>query len=55
MNHRKRTSPERAHRKKRDAEAIDLLKEVFVCVSIPIVAFAFAYMTLETFLRLFLG
>ena len=31
------------------------MKEVFVCVSIPVVAFAFAYITLDTFARLFLG
>jgi len=36
-------------------EAIDLLKEAFVCVSIPVVAFALAYITLGTFARLFLG
>ena len=42
-------------KEKSHAEAIDLLKEVFVCVSIPVVAFALAYITLDTFVRLFLG
>ena len=44
MNHRE---PRRAN--------LDLLKEVFVCVSIPLVAFALAYITLDTMVHLFLG
>ena len=42
-------------RTRRDSEVTDLFKEVFVRVSIPFAAFAFAYMTLHTVIRLFLG
>jgi hypothetical protein len=42
-------------RTRRDSEAADFFKEVFVCVSIPVAAFAFAYMTLHSVIRLFLG
>lgn len=45
----------RAGKEESRAETIDLLKEVFVCISIPVVAFALAYITLDTFARLFLG
>jgi hypothetical protein len=36
-------------------DAIDLLKDAFVCVSIPVVTFAIAYIALDIFARLFLG
>lgn len=39
----------------RETEWVGLLKEAFVCVSIPLAAFAFAYMTLHVIIRLFLG
>jgi len=35
--------------------AIDFLKEAFVRLSIPVLAFAFTYITLDAFLRIFLG
>jgi hypothetical protein len=38
-----------------DAEILGLLKEAFVCVSIPVAAFALAYMTLQAAIRIFLG
>ena len=43
------------HKVRSRAENMNLLKDGFVCVSIPIVAFALAYLTLTTFVRLFLG
>ena len=55
MIHREPLRRNRVHRRKSQEETIDLLKEVFVCVSIPVVAFALAYITLDTFARLFLG
>ncbi|MGW8322506.1 MAG: hypothetical protein ACWGSD_13225 [Thermodesulfobacteriota bacterium] len=55
MNHREPPWRNRVRNEKNHAEAIDLLKEVFVCVTIPVVAFAIAYITLTTFVRLFLG
>ncbi len=55
MIHREPPRRNRVRTGKRDTEAIDLLKEVFVCVTIPLVAFALAYITLDTFARLFLG
>lgn len=36
-------------------ETPELLKEAFVCVSIPAAAFVLAYMTLQTAIRLFQG
>jgi hypothetical protein len=39
---------------RRDTEAMDLVKEAFVCVSIPIAAFAIAYLALDTIVHLFL-
>jgi hypothetical protein len=38
-----------------DAEILGLLKEAFVCVSIPVAAFAIAYMTLQAAIRIFQG
>ena len=35
--------------------AVDLLKEAFVRISIPVLAFAFTYLALDGFLRIFLG
>lgn len=55
MNHPRLQRSNRARTKTRDTEAIDLMKNAFVCVSIPIAAFAIAYITLDTFVRLFLG
>ncbi len=55
MIHREPPRRNRVRTRKKDAETIDLLKEVFVCVTIPVVAFAIAYITLNTFARLFLG
>jgi hypothetical protein len=55
MNHRELPWRNRVRNEKSRAEAIDLLKEVFVCVTIPVVAFAIAYIALDTFARLFLG
>jgi|GEM_PF-3337529 len=55
MIHREPPWPNGVRTRKKDTEAIDLLKEVFVCVSVPVVAFALAYITLDTFARLFLG
>jgi hypothetical protein len=55
MNHRELPRKNRIRKGESRAEAIDLMKEVFVCVSIPVVAFAITYITLETFVRLFLG
>lgn len=37
----------------RDIKSIDFLKEAFVCVSIPIVAYGFVYVTLRAVLRIF--
>ena len=37
------------------AERVNLLKDAFVCVSIPVAAFAIAYVTFGTFARFFLG
>jgi hypothetical protein len=55
MNLRELARPNRVHRRKSHTEAIDLLKDAFVCISIPVVAFAIAYITLDTFVRMFLG
>jgi hypothetical protein len=55
MIHREPPGRNRVRQEKSRTEAIDLLKDVFVCVSIPVVAFALAYITLDTFARLFLG
>jgi hypothetical protein len=55
MNQSKPRGANRVPGKRRDTEVLDLLKEVFVCVSIPVVAFSFVYITLDTILRLFLG
>lgn len=55
MIHREPPRRNRVRKDESRAEAIDLLKEVFVCISIPVVAFALAYITLDTFVRLFLG
>ena len=55
MTHRELPGRNRIRKEKSHAEAIDLMKEVFVCISIPVVAFALAYITLDTFVRLFLG
>ena len=55
MSHRELPRRTRIRKETSRAEAIDLMKEVFVCVSIPVVAFALAYITLDTFVRLFLG
>lgn len=38
-----------------DTRALDVLKDVFVCVSIPIIVYAFAYVTLRAVLGLFLS
>ncbi len=54
MSRREPTRPNRSAAEPRYTEAVDLLKEIFVCVSIPIVAFSFAYITLDTVVRLFL-
>ena len=55
MNHREPPRRNRVRREESRTETIDLMKEVFVCISIPVVAFALAYITLDTFVRLFLG
>ena len=55
MSHRELPRRNRIRKEKSREEAIDLMKEVFVCVSIPVVAFAITYITLNTFVRLFLG
>ncbi len=55
MNHRGPPRPNRVRKQESNTEAIDLLKEVFVCISIPVVVFALAYITLDTFVSLFLG
>jgi hypothetical protein len=55
MIHREPPRRDRAGEEEGRAETVDLLKEVFVCISIPVVAFALAYITLDTFARLFLG
>ena len=55
MNLRELLGPNKVHERKSHTEAIDLLKEVFVCISIPVVAFVLAYITLDIFARLFLG
>jgi len=55
MIHREPSRRDRVGKEESRAETIDLFKEVFVCISIPIVAFALAYITLDTFARLFLG
>ena len=55
MNHRELPRPNRVRKRKSPTDTIDLLKEVFVCISIPVMAFALAYITLDTFARLFLG
>ena len=54
MNLRELLGPNRVHRRKSHTEAIDLLKDAFVCISIPVVAFALAYISLDTFAGLFL-
>jgi len=38
----------------REKEVLDLLREIFVCVSIPVAAFAFTYMALDTLVGLLL-
>jgi hypothetical protein len=55
MIHREPPRRNRVRKDESRAEAIDLLKDAFVCITIPVVAFAFAYITLDTFVRLFLG
>jgi hypothetical protein len=55
MIHREPPGWNRTRKQRSRAESIDLLKDAFVCVSIPVVAFAIAYITLDTFVRLFLG
>jgi len=55
MIHREPPRRNRVRNEKSREEAIDLLKDAFVCVSIPVLAFAIAYVTLDTFVRLFLG
>ena len=36
-----------------DTRALDLLKDVFVCVSIPVVVYGLAFFTLRAFLGMF--
>jgi len=55
MIHREPPRRNRVQQEKSRTETIDLLKDAFVCVSIPVVAFAITYITLNTFVRLFLG
>ena len=55
MSHRELPRQNRIRKEKSRTETIDLLKDAFVCVSIPVVAFAITYITLDTFVRLFLG
>ncbi len=55
MNHHEDPRKNRFLGRKKDTETMDLLKEVFVCVSIPTLAFAFAYITLHALIGLFLG
>jgi hypothetical protein len=54
MNPRELPGRNKIRKEKSRAETIDLMKDVFVCVSIPAVAFAITYITLDTFVRLFL-
>ncbi len=38
-----------------DLAISDVLKEAFVCISIPVVVFAFTYLTLTTMIHAFFG
>ena len=55
MNHREPPRRNRVREEKNRTEAVDRLKDAFVCITIPVVAFAIAYLILDTFVRLFLG
>ena len=55
MIHEQLRMRNRARHERSRTEAIDLLKDAFVCVTIPVVAFALAYIALDTFARLFFG
>jgi hypothetical protein len=37
-----------------ERDLADLLKEAFICISIPVAVFGLAYITLDTVIRLFL-
>ena len=55
MIHRQLPGRNRVRRGRSRAETIDLLKDAFVCVTIPIATFGIAYLTLTTFAQVFLG
>ena len=55
MNHPQAARGNKGGGKPGETETMSLLKEAFVCISIPVAAFALAYIALDTLIGLILG
>jgi hypothetical protein len=54
MKNREPFTSNQADTESTEWELVDLLKEAFICISIPVAVFALTYITLDTVIRLFL-